>query len=299
MDKTMGRFSHNILVMLKFSPRIMSFAGRLLKMASLLAAVFLAAVPYSRLLLSSPAVRLESPAQVSSREKGSTKSAAKDLPVPFRSGEVLKYQVSWMAFPDAASVQLRVVDRLELRGMQVWHFAAEAHSVNPLRQLFAIDDRFDSYAEAATLASRQFETHLSELGRKQDQVLVLQPKGSPSRNPAPVVIVEPGTRDPLSVIYWLRAIDWQRTPAPSTPLYDGHDVYEMRASLEAPSEQLSVMAGKFSALRIKLRVSQSGREVNGIDLMVWLAADSVKTPLVIEASIPLGTFRAELTGTSR
>jgi len=220
--------------------------------------------------------------------------APRDLPMPFRVGEILKYEVSWASFTTAASVELSVPERRDLYGWRTWHFRATAHTVSPVRTLFAIDDQFDSYTDAATGESRQYENHLDEMGRKLEQVWRFVPEGQTPRAPGAAVIVLPGTRDPLGALYSLRAVDWQRTPEVRMPVYDGHDLYEMRARIEASSEAVEVPAGKFSASRIAIHVFQRNKEVSGIDFTVWLASDAARTPVVMAADLPFGSLRVEM-----
>ncbi len=223
----------------------------------------------------------------------------KDQPVPFHTGEALDYRVAWAAFSNAASVELSVPERRNLLGWQTWHFRASAHTLSPVRSLFAVDDQFDSYADAATLESHQYESHLNELGRKEDDVLHLVVDGQPPRGPAPSVVVLPGTHDPLDALYTLRGVDWQRTPRFRAPVYDGKNLYEMEAQRENAGETVEVAAGNFPASRISIRLFQYEREVTGIHFIVWLASDAARTPVLMQADLPFGHLRAELTSASR
>src|ERR1700690_299581 len=101
----------------------------------------------------------------------STPPPPKNLAAPFRVGEVLNYRVTWAAFATAASLQVSVPERRNLFGWATWHFRAVLHTQSPVRTLFAIDDEFDAYADAATLETRQYESYLDELGRRSNQVL--------------------------------------------------------------------------------------------------------------------------------
>ncbi|HTS12613.1 MAG TPA: DUF3108 domain-containing protein [Candidatus Limnocylindrales bacterium] len=228
----------------------------------------------------------------SSRNKPA--SPPKDLPVPFRVGEILKYQVSWASFTTAASVELTVPERGDLFGWPTWHFRAAAHTLSPVRSLFAIDDQFDSYTDAATGESRQYETHLSEMGRKLDQIWRFVVQGQTPRAPGNAVIVLPGTRDPLGALYALRAADWQRTPEVRMPVYDGHDLYDLRAQIEASNESVQVPAGKFTASRIALQIFEGGKEVSGIGFAAWIANDAARTPVLMTAELPFGSLRVEM-----
>ena len=105
----------------------------------------------------------------------------------------------------------------------------------PVRSIIEVDDQFDSYTDTATLESRQYETYLHEMGKKQEEILHFLPEGQSGRGDVAGIIVSPGTRDPLGAVYALRGVDWGRTPEFRAPVYDGHDVYEMRARLEVPS----------------------------------------------------------------
>jgi len=230
-----------------------------------------------------------------SATKPVVKPAVKDQPMPFSAGEVLNYRISWAAFTNAASVQLSVPERRSLFNWQTWHFRAIAHTLSPVSSLAPVDDQFDSYTDVASLESRQFESHLHELGKTSDQVQHLVPTGQQSKAPAPAVIVQPGTRDALGQLYTLRGVQWDRVPELRIPVYDGRDVYEMRARRDADAQPVTVPAGAFMASRISIGVFQHDKEISAIHIAVWLANDPARTPVVIQATLPFGTLRGELT----
>jgi hypothetical protein len=225
--------------------------------------------------------------------------APKELEVPFHVGETLNYRVTWAAFATAASLQVSVPERRNLFGWATWHFRAALHTQSPVRRLFTIDDEFDSYADAATLETRQYESYLNELGRKDDHVLHFVAVGQTSHAPGPDVRVLPGTRDPVGVLYALRGVDWRRTSEFRAPLYDGHDVYQVNAKLEARSDTVTVAAGNFSASRVSVRLSQENKQVANINFELWLANNPARTPVQFQALLPFGNVRAELAPSAR
>lgn len=249
--------------------------------------------------LSLPARSLQSVQHKPGKPKEDAVRAAKDLPVPFRIPETLNYRVTWAAFTNAASLQLSVIERRNLFGWRTWHFRASAHTLNPMRTLFAVDDQFDSYTDSGSLESRQYELYLNEMGRNQNKVLHFLPMGQVPRTPGSAVVVPQGTLDPLGAIYSLRGADWQRTPEIRAPVCDGHDVYEMRAKMESPNEPLTTDAGKFTASRVLVSIFQKGKEVEGIKFSVWLAHDGPRTPVLMQAELPFGSIRIELTSASQ
>ena len=213
---------------------------------------------------------------------------------PFRAGETLTYRVEWSAFSNAATVVLSVPEQRNLYGWATWHFRAAIHTIGSVRSIFQIDDQFDSYSDRSTFESRQFEEHLSELGRQKEDVMHFTATGEDAKGPGPMVVVLPGTRDPLAMLYDLRTVAWDHTPEFRAPVYDGKSMYEMRATREDANEPVAVAAGQFSTSRISIQLFQYEREVDNLHFEVWLANDAAKTPVLMRADLPFGNIRVEL-----
>jgi hypothetical protein len=222
------------------------------------------------------------------------KGSTVETPMPFRIGETLNYDVSWSAFSSAATVQLCVPERREILGSRTWHFRASAHTLSPLRTFMPVDDQIDSYTDASTFESRQYETYLLEMGKKDNQILHFVVPGQSRRPSAPAVVVSPGTLDPLGALYMLRHVDWQRTPEFRAPVFDGADLVEMRAHLDVANEIIAVNAGNFSASCVSIHGYQRGEELKQESLSICFANDAARTPVLLEAEIPLGSVRVEL-----
>ena len=239
------------------------------------------------------------PEQETTRHKHPSKPPSKDLPMPFQVGETLNYRVSWSVFSSAASVQLNIPERRGLFGWQTWHFRASAHTLSPARLLASIDDQYDSYTDSVTLESRQFELHVDEMGRKNEQTLYLVAPGQFPRRGISATVVLADTRDPLGALYALRSVDWLNTPEYRAPVFDGRNLFDMRARLEAPDEKVAVAAGSYSASRISIHIYQSGAEVARSSFVLWLAHDSAHTPVQMQAELPFANLRVELTSSSQ
>ena len=237
--------------------------------------------------------RAEKP--VSAKAAGTPESANSPLlsAEPFRVGEVLNYRLTWAVFLNAAAVQFSVVESRDLFGTATWHFRASAHTQAPLRSLAEIDDQFDSYAETASLESRQYETYLNELGDRENKILQLVSTNLPRVNRTPTILVEPQTRDPLAALYRLRTVDWKRTREFHAPVYDGEDLYEMSARLESPTEPVSVYGRSVEATRISVHLFRAGQQ-SRTKCSIWFSQDEARVPVLIEADVPYGRVRAEL-----
>ena len=228
----------------------------------------------------------------------SSKPALNAVPAPVftpTSGEVLEFTSSVAKVNNVASLRLVVDGRIEVAGTDTWHLQAFAHTQNPLRMVFELDDQFDSYSAPGTFASVQYEMRLSERGQKLQSVQRMTPTG---REPAPAGASEarvlPGTRDPLGMMQYLRSVDWAKTPMAHGPVYDGHKLYEVRAQ-KTGSAEVDVPAGKFSATTVDVKVFDNGEEMKDAHFTVYLAKDAARTPVLLEAVLPFATARVELT----
>ena len=230
------------------------------------------------------------------RAKTPIRAAPAAAPVPFRSGEMLEYRVLFSKYAvNAAKVETAIVEERDFFGHLAWHFRAIAHTMDTTRVLFAIDDQFDSYTSAASLFSLQYEMYLHEQGKEQTSLYRMTTDGESAPEVVTALRVVPGTRDAIGFLYTLRATDWQRTPELRTPVFDGHRLYDVLALVDTPQGTVSVPAGNFPAFRVALRLFDHGKEVTDTRLWVWIARNPTHTPVLVEADIPFGTARIELT----
>jgi hypothetical protein len=216
--------------------------------------------------------------------------------VPFKSGESLDYRVLFSKYAvNAAKIEIMVVEQRNFFGHPAWHFRASAHTMDTTRTLFPLDDQFDSYTSAANLFSLQFEEYLHERGETQTNVYRMTSEGDPSTNDATAVRVAPGTRDAIGFLFDLRAADWQKTPELHAPIFDGRKLYDGVASVDTPQGSVTVPAGTFPAFRVAIHLFEHGKEITDTKLWVWFTKDAAHTPVLVEAEIPFGTARVELT----
>jgi len=163
-----------------------------------------------------------------------------------RTGETLDFIANVPKLNSAvANLRVKVGERRNVEGKDAWHLQVFAHTENPYRMVFELDDEFDSYSEYLNLASLKYEMHLNERGQKVDTVERLT---SSSREPAPAnevaARVLPGTRDPIGMLMYLRSVDWGNTREVKSPVFDGHKLYDVRAVLVGKSQSVTVAAGK-------------------------------------------------------
>ena len=214
-----------------------------------------------------------------------------------RAGEVLDFAANVTKLNSTvANLTVKVAERRNFDGKSAWHLQAFAHTENPYRMVFELDDQFDSYSDALNLHSLQYELHLSERGQKADTVEKMISSG---KEPAPADVVAarvlPGTRDPLGMLMYLRGVDWNKTTEVRSPVYDGHKLYDVRAVLVGKSQNVSVAAGKFTTTKIEIHVLDNGTEMKDAHFLLYLAQGQDRLPVLMEAVLPVATARVELT----
>ena len=221
--------------------------------------------------------------------------SATDATAPFHAGEVLEFAADVAKLSNVANLRLQIVERRNFLGKNAWHLQAFAHTENPLRMMFELDDQFDSYSDVTTLASLQYEMHLSERGEKQESIQRMTTSGA-ERAPenATQTHVLPGTRDPLGMMQYLRTVTWEKVREVRGPVYDGHKLYEVRASYAGPASSIAVPVGTFDASKIDLRVFDSGVEMKDAHFTLYLASNPMRTPVLLEAVMPFATARVAL-----
>jgi hypothetical protein len=227
-----------------------------------------------------------------------SKSASMAAPAPGTvpvTGEVLEFTGSVAKVSNVATLRLLVNGRKQIAGKDAWHLQAFAHTQNPLRMVFQLDDQFDSYSVPGDFASVQYEMHLNERGQRVQSVQRLTATGGEAAPAgASAARVLPGTRDPLGMMQYLRSVDWAKTPVVHGPVYDGRKLYEVRAK-KIGSAEVQVPAGKFSTTTIEIRVFDNGAEMQDAHFTVYLAKDEARTPVLLEAVLPFMAARVELT----
>ncbi len=220
---------------------------------------------------------------------------AADPGLPLKGGEVLDFTADVAKVSNVGTLQLKTAEKRSVSGKNAWHLQAFAHTQSPLRMVFELDDQFDSYSDASTMTSVQYEMHLSERGQKVDSIQHLTSTG---RDAAPANAVQthvlPGTRDPLGMMQYLRHVDWSKTPKVEGPVYDGHRLYDVIASLAGAGQSVTVPAGTYATDKVEIRVFDNGQEMKDAHFFVYFAENDARTPVLLEAEMPFASARVAL-----
>ena len=93
---------------------------------------------------------------------------------------------------------------------------------------------------------------------------------------------------------FLRTVDWTGTRQVSSPVYDGHKLYDVRAKLATGAAAVSVPSGSYKASKIDIHVFENNVDMKDASFVLYLANDASRTPVLLEAVLPCATARVEL-----
>jgi hypothetical protein len=251
--------------------------------------------------VSIPAAPPKSPSTPPGLPSASEPAIKKEAPVEplfaLRPGETLEYNANVTKLNSTVAIlQIVALEKRIAGGKGSWHLQAFAHTENPYRMVFELDDQFDSYSDAASMTSLQYEMHLSERGQKVDTVERLLPSlHDPVPDGVSAARVPPGTRDPLGLLEYLRSVDWSHIREVRSPVYDGRKLYDVRAVLAGKSAAVSVPAGNFDTTKIEIHVLDNGTEMKDAHFLLYLTNDARRLPVLMEAVLPIAAAKVELT----
>ncbi len=188
------------------------------------------------------------------------------------------------------------MNRRILAGKLVWHLQASAHTENPYRMVFELDDQFDSYSEPAALTSLQYEMHLNERGEKVDSVqrLLTSPKEFAPQGMSGARVL-PGTRDPLGMLQYLADCGLEQDSRSALAGIRWPKIVRRARRTGWKSEPVTVPAGKYKTTKIEIHVLDNGTEMKDTHFLLYLSNDAARTPVLMEAVLPIATARVELT----
>src|SRR5713226_5432967 len=209
----------------------------------------------------------------------------------YRVGELLTYNVSFSRFVSAAHVELYVAGRgtfFNREGIQLHAHAETTGIVNVA--VFAINDDYTTYVDAATGLPFRAEQVVREAGRTSDSASDYNQPAGISALPAQVGTgVFSGTYDLLSAVYRVRALPLADGASYFITVHNAADAYQ--AEIRVAGHQV-VKTGVGSFSTVVTRVNVKGRHDD--NLRIYFSDDERHVPVLVTAKQQSGEIRAEL-----
>ncbi len=219
----------------------------------------------------------------------------------FISGEWFKFRIHY-GFVNAGYATLEIKDSF-INNQKVYHVIGKGHTTGVSRFFFKVDDLYESYIDTETAVPFQFVRKINEGGYTKNQegffshqknrVVVKDYK----HNTEKTFSVPKNTQDILSSFYYLRNfpnID-KIKPGESVAIDLFFDDETTKFKLKfIGRDNIKTKFGIISSMVFKPYV-QSGRVFKEQEsLTVWISDDDNKIPLRIQASLVVGSIKADL-----
>jgi hypothetical protein len=207
-------------------------------------------------------------------------------------GERLEFEIHYGGIP-AGKASLEVTTEKTERG-EVLRITSRARSNDVISVFFRVDDRLISEVDASTFQPKYFEKRLREGPFKKDEWAVYE--AGVVRTGDREYSVDPGTRDILSALYYVRGQDLKVGEEVIVSTFEGGKSYDARVKV-LRCERVSVGESEVDCLVIEPEIMEGPFAKKG-NLLIWVTDDELKIPVLMKSKVAIGSFVAKLVRSS-
>ena len=219
---------------------------------------------------------------------------------PFVPGEKLTFVLKWGKIP-AGNATLEVQAIETLNGETAYRFVMTARTNSFVDIFFKVRDTIEGFANLAMDRSVLYKAKQHEGKYKSDIVVnfdweKLEARYSNFDEIEAPIPIQPGTFDPLSVLYYVRTSPLQENENITRSVTDGRK--NITGNLRVlKRETLKVPAGKFETYKVEPSTEGIGgvfKKSKNAKIHLWLTADERRIPVKIKSKVVVGSFVGEL-----
>lgn len=212
------------------------------------------------------------------------------LSVPFAVGERFEYRVKFGLFTVGhASMEVVAIDTV--RGVPTWHvvFALRGRALT-----YTLNDSLQSWFGVHDMVSRRFIQDNEENGRQRYRRYEIFPEqGVWVRNGTDTGRTVDQPLDDASFFYFARTVPLEVGRTYHFPRYYQRDRNPVTLRV-LQRQRISVPAGEFPTIALRPVFQSRGMFGQGGQAVVWLSDDSLRIPVRIRSSLPIGTLELSL-----
>jgi len=231
----------------------------------------------------------------------SAPSAQGDLPVPFKVGETLTFDVSWTTFLSAGTATMSVLERRPgAAGRNAYYLVAEGKPSVMLGKLYSLYYKAESMLDTRTLLPSLATIYSDEGGRKRYKTTTFKGNGAvqyevkTSTTATSTITAPKAAQDPLGAIYILRALPLKAgMKVPAIPVIDSGKAYTMSIRVGG-LESVKSGLGTLQALKLTMTMVDAAGKAEGTGFSLWLSDDARRLPLKISAGLSVGSVNLTL-----
>lgn len=219
---------------------------------------------------------------------------------PYKSGEWLRYKMSYSGFLRAGTATLELTEK-EYNGKTVFYTKGKGWTSGMIKWFFEVDDLYESYFDKDKVKPYLFKRKIDEGGYKKHRITSFNYDSKKAyvqdfTEQKDTSVAFTNVQDMLSSFYFLRNIETKnlkKGDEVKLDIFMDSQVYPFKLRFLG-TEVLKTNFGKVNTLLFRPLV-QSGRifkEEESVTL--WVTDDENKIPIKIAASLRVGSLIAEL-----
>ncbi len=218
---------------------------------------------------------------------------------PFEPGERLVYKGRWFFIPAGEAV-LEVLPDASFNGHAAHHFVMSVSTNSLIDLIYRIRERQDSYTDPKVTRTLQYR--IKNTGDYPRDSVVFFDWGRMMATyvnydkPERQVAIQPGTFDPLSLVFAIRMHRLIPGDVLEFPVCDGTSVIHSTA-IVASRETVTIGRDAYDTLLVIPDISRVENIWSGSgepSLRIWLTSDERHLPVKVESRIAVGSFVFEL-----
>jgi len=214
----------------------------------------------------------------------------------FRVGERLEYQLSWGAVPAGKSI-MEVVEVVKIKGIPAYHLLSKVSSNDAIASFYSLNDHIDTYVATDDLRTLKYVALTRENDRVRDEIAFFDYKKGEAtyrkRGKEKKISLPPDLYDSVSSFYYLRRLPLKPGMKIVINSFSGGRLYQNSIKVIS-REKVSVKWGTFEALKVFIRVLESGSGKKKGESYAWFTDDEGKIPVKIKTKSSFGYISSEL-----
>jgi len=229
-----------------------------------------------------------------------TTTFSQEKAVVFKSGEWLRYKMSYSGFLRAGTAILEVEEK-DFNGKKVFHSTGSGWTSGAVKWFFEVDDKYESYFDKDTVKPYVFKRKINEGGYKKHRITSFNHTFKKAyiqdfTQQKDTTVAFYNVQDMLSSFYYLRNRDvknMKKGEEIAIDMFMDSQVYPFKLRFLG-RETLKTKFGTIKTMIFRPLV-QSGRVFKAQEsVTLWITDDANKIPVKLKADLSVGSLRAEL-----
>jgi hypothetical protein len=229
-----------------------------------------------------------------------TATSGQDNKPAFKSGEWLRYKMSYSGFLRAGTAILEV-EEADYKGKKVFHTTGTGWTSGMIKWFFEVEDKYESYFDKDNVKPYLFKRKIDEGGYKKHRITSFNYDTNKAYiqdflKQKDTIVPFTNVQDMLSSFYFLRNLDLSNLKNGdeiALDMFMDSQVYPFKLRFLG-KEEIKTSFGKINTLIFR-PIVQSGRVFKEQEsVTIWITDDANKIPIKMNASLAVGSLRAEL-----